>query len=104
MLGSVQRQSVARAFCLELPRGVLSRRVLHVSATKLPFFRWLLWLIQPHCAAITGTMRTLVIVFMLALISIGFEIYSDAALTSAHISHAAPDPVSTAIGHGLKRG
>jgi hypothetical protein len=49
-------------------------------------------------------MRTLVIVFILALISIGFEIYSDAALTSAEISHGAPDPVSAAIGHGLKRG
>jgi hypothetical protein len=49
-------------------------------------------------------MRTVVIVFILALIAIGFEIYSDAALTSAEISHGAPDPVSAAIGRGLKRG
>jgi hypothetical protein len=50
------------------------------------------------------TMRTLAVVFVLALISIAFEVYSDAALTSAEIPHAAPDPVTMAIAHGLKRG
>jgi hypothetical protein len=49
-------------------------------------------------------MRTLVVVFILALLSIGFEVYSDAALTSAEIPHGAPDPVSVAVVHGLKRG
>jgi uncharacterized YccA/Bax inhibitor family protein len=49
-------------------------------------------------------MRTLVIVFVLALISIAFEVYSDAAMTSAEIRHGAPDPVTVAIVHGLKRG
>jgi CspA family cold shock protein len=48
-------------------------------------------------------MRTLVVVLIFALISIAFEIYSDAALTSAEIPHA-PDPVTIAIAHGLKRG
>ncbi len=37
-------------------------------------------------------MRTLAVIFVLALITIAFEIYSDAALTSAEVSHtAAPD-------------
>ena len=49
-------------------------------------------------------MRTLVVVFVLALISIAFEVYSDAALTSAEIPRGAPDPVTMAIAHGLKRG
>jgi uncharacterized YccA/Bax inhibitor family protein len=48
-------------------------------------------------------MRTLVIVFVLALISIAFEVYSDAAMTSAEIRHGAPDPVTVAIVHGLKQ-
>ena len=37
-------------------------------------------------------MRTLAVIFALALITIAFAIYSDAALTSAEVSHtAAPD-------------
>ena len=32
------------------------------------------------------TMRTLAVIFVLALITIAFEIYSDAALTSAEVS------------------
>jgi hypothetical protein len=49
-------------------------------------------------------MRTLVVVFVLALISIAFEVYSDAATTSAETPHGAPDPVPMAIVNGLKRG
>jgi hypothetical protein len=49
-------------------------------------------------------MRTFVVVFVLALITIAFEIYSDAALTSAEVSHTAPDPATLAIAHGLKHG
>jgi hypothetical protein len=48
-------------------------------------------------------MRSIVLVFVLALITIAFEVYSDAALTSAEVSHAAvPDPATVAIAHGLK--
>ena len=48
-------------------------------------------------------MRSLVLVFVLALITIAFEVHSDAALTSAEISRAAvPDRVTVAIAHGLK--
>jgi hypothetical protein len=47
-------------------------------------------------------MRTLVVVFVLALIAITFEVYSDAALTSTEIPHAAPDPATMAIARGLK--
>ena len=50
-------------------------------------------------------MRTVAVIFVLALITIAFEIYSDAALTSAEVSHtAAPDPAMAAIAHGLKHG
>jgi hypothetical protein len=78
------------------------RRVLHVPAMKLSPAS----LADPalFLAATRGAMRTLVIVFVLALISIAFEVYSDAAMTSAEIRHGAPDPVTVAIVHGLKRG
>jgi hypothetical protein len=50
-------------------------------------------------------MKTVFFVFVLALITIAFEVYSDAVLTSAEISHtAAPDPAIVAIMHGLKDG
>jgi hypothetical protein len=52
-----------------------------------------------------ATMRTVVVIFKLALITIAGEIYSDAALTSGKASHtAAPDPATAAIAHGLKHG
>jgi hypothetical protein len=47
------------------------------------------------------TMRTLAVIFVLALITIAFEIYSDAALTSAEVSRPAPDPATTAVAHAL---
>jgi hypothetical protein len=47
----------------------------------------------------------LAVIFVLALITIAFEIYSDAGLTSADLSHtAAPDPTTVAVAHALKRG
>jgi hypothetical protein len=50
-------------------------------------------------------MRIFFIIFVSALITIAFEVYSDAALTSAQISHtAAPDPATAAIVHGIKHG
>jgi hypothetical protein len=49
-------------------------------------------------------MKTFVAVFVLALLTIAFEVYSDAALTSAEVGHAAPDPVSAAIGHASRGG
>jgi hypothetical protein len=48
-------------------------------------------------------MRSVFLVFVLALITIAFEVYSDAALTSAEVSHV-PDPATVAIAHGLKHG
>jgi hypothetical protein len=48
-------------------------------------------------------MRTFLTVFVLALITIAFEVYSDAALTRAEVSRpAGPDPVTVAIANGLK--
>jgi hypothetical protein len=50
-------------------------------------------------------MRTFFIIFVSALITIAFEVYSDAELTSAQVSRtAAPDPATTAIIHGVKHG
>jgi uncharacterized YccA/Bax inhibitor family protein len=48
-------------------------------------------------------MRTLAAIFVLALITIAFEVYSDASLVSEEISRiAAPDRAAVAIAHGLK--
>jgi hypothetical protein len=48
-------------------------------------------------------MKTLAVIFV--LVTVAFEIFSDAALTSAEVSHtAAPDPATAAIAHALKRG
>ena len=50
-------------------------------------------------------MRTVAAIFVVALITIVFEIYSDATLTSAEVSHtAAPVPATVAMSHGLKHG
>jgi hypothetical protein len=49
-------------------------------------------------------MKTFVIVFVLALITITFEVYSDASLTAADFARTkAPDPATVAIAHGLQR-
>jgi hypothetical protein len=52
----------------------------------------------------TGTMRTIFVVVMLALLTIAFEIYSEAALMGGAAPHAGPDPAALAIAHGLKHG
>jgi hypothetical protein len=50
------------------------------------------------------TMKSLAVIFGLALISIAFEIYSDAALTSAEVSHTSVlDPATAAIAHARVR-
>jgi len=42
-------------------------------------------------------MKTVAVIFVLALITIAGEIYSDALLTSSLISPAAPDPTAIAV-------
>jgi hypothetical protein len=49
------------------------------------------------------TMRTLAVIFVMALITIAFEISSDAALTRSEFSRAAPDPAAVAVANALKR-
>ena len=50
-------------------------------------------------------MRTVAVIFVLALITIAFEVYLDAVLMRAEVSHVArPDPATLAIAHALKRG
>jgi hypothetical protein len=48
-------------------------------------------------------MRTLAVIFVLALLTVAAGIYSDIALTRAEVPFAVPDPASAAIAHGLKR-
>jgi hypothetical protein len=83
--------------CSALISGpVVFRGMLHAS----PEARFL-----PHLRATNATMRTMAVIFVLALITVAFEIYSDAALTSAEVSHTfAPDPVTAAVAHALKHG
>jgi hypothetical protein len=60
--------------------------------------------IPPYSGPTNGTMRTIFVVVMLALLTIAFEIYSEAALMGRAAPHAKPDPAVLAIAHGLKRG
>jgi hypothetical protein len=49
-------------------------------------------------------MRTIAVIFVLALLAIAAEIYSDIPLTRDEAAHsAAPDPATEAVAHGLKR-
>jgi hypothetical protein len=50
------------------------------------------------------TMRTVAVIFALALLTIAFEIYSDVVLTRSEFSRPAPDPATTAVANALKRG
>jgi hypothetical protein len=47
-------------------------------------------------------MRTLVVIFVLALVTIAFGIYSEAVLMGGGTPHAGPDPATLAIAHALK--
>jgi hypothetical protein len=49
-------------------------------------------------------MKTVAVIFVLALITIAGELYSDALLTSVLISPAGPDPAALAVAHAAKRG
>jgi hypothetical protein len=48
-------------------------------------------------------MRTLAVIFVMALITIAFEIYSDVALTRSEFSRPAPDPATMAVANAVKR-
>jgi hypothetical protein len=50
-------------------------------------------------------MRTVTVIFILALLTIAGEIYSDAVLTSGQVVHQdAPDAVTTAVAHATALG
>jgi hypothetical protein len=52
-----------------------------------------------------AAMKTVFVIFALALLTIAGAVYSDAMLTSGQIAHeAAPDPVTIAIAHGAPHG
>ena len=50
------------------------------------------------------TMKTLAVIFILALVAIAGEIYSDAVLTRGRVSPGAPDPAAMAVAHATKPG
>jgi hypothetical protein len=51
------------------------------------------------------SMKIMFVITVLAIIAITFEVYSDASLTNAEVSHTSvPDPASAAIAHGLTHG
>jgi hypothetical protein len=47
-------------------------------------------------------MRTLAVIFALALIAIAGGFYSDAALMSGRVPQAARDPATLAVAHAVK--
>jgi hypothetical protein len=49
-------------------------------------------------------MKTVAVIFVLALITIAGELYLDALLTSGLITPAAPDPAAVAVAHAAKHG
>jgi hypothetical protein len=50
-------------------------------------------------------MRTVTVIFVLALLTIAGEIYSDVVLTSSEVSpNAVPDAASVAVAHAIKHG
>jgi hypothetical protein len=58
--------------------------------------------IPPYSGPTHGTMRTIIVVFVLALVTIAFGIYSEAVLMSGGAPHAHPDPATLAVAHALK--
>ena len=58
--------------------------------------------IPPYSGPTSGTMRTIIVVFVLALVTIAFGIYSEALLMSGGAPHANPDPATLAVAHALK--
>ncbi len=52
-----------------------------------------------------AVMKTVVVIFALALLTIAGAVYSDTVLTSGQVAHdAAPDPVTIAVAHGTPHG
>jgi hypothetical protein len=49
-------------------------------------------------------MRTIAVIFILALIAITGEIYSDAVLTRGQVSPGGPNPAAVAAAHATKPG
>ena len=47
-------------------------------------------------------MKTVTVIFVLALVTIAFEVLSDAAMTSSKISRAQPDAATLAVAHAVK--
>jgi len=47
-------------------------------------------------------MRTLAVIFALALIAIAGGFYSDAVLMSGRAPHADPDPATLAVAHAVR--
>jgi hypothetical protein len=72
--------------------------VCHAGRSSLANSIW------PHSHATVFNMRTVWVIFVLALIAIAGEIYSDAVLTTGLIAPRALDPATVAVGHAAKSG
>jgi hypothetical protein len=73
-----------------------------LSAGK-PLFRRYVRPVSPYWHAITETMKTIAVIFVLALITIAGGIYSDAVLTSGQVrSVAVPDPATAAVARAAR--
>jgi PAS domain-containing protein len=53
-------------------------------------------------AGLCAAMRTLAVIFALALIAIAGGFYSDAVLMSGRAPHADPDPATLAVAHAVR--
>jgi hypothetical protein len=60
--------------------------------------------IWPYSRAIVPSMRTIWVIFVLAVITVAGEIYADAVMTSSLVAPAASDPPTVAAGHAVKPG
>src|SRR5260370_40965574 len=94
-------RSSGQSFELERTRGDHGVRAGGLSKQNLRF--------SPRClpdlaiiARDFATMRTLAVIFVLALIAIAGGICSDPVLMSGTAPHADPDPVILAVAHAVK--
>jgi hypothetical protein len=75
------------------------------AAINLSAFRRDVRPIWPQLRAMNAAMKTVFVIFVLALLTIAGEIYSDAVMTSGQVANVAvPDPVTIAVAHGTPHG
>jgi hypothetical protein len=102
MMGSVIGQS-SMPMVNDALKRVMMRQHARISVNPSAFRRDVrpIW---PQLRAMNTVMKTVFVIFVLALLTIAGEIYSDTVLTSGQVAHVAvPDPVTIAVAHGTPR-